>query len=138
VVRTHQEIVLSTLARCSQRFSVPASRSVLIGFSQPVGLNYRLIASHPAAFRGVIGICGGIPRDWEDGHYHDQVPAALLLHIARNEDEYYSNEIVAQFPDRLRLRASDVEFHLISGPHRFPSSAASIVLPWMERVFGGS
>jgi predicted esterase len=133
VVRLHHEIVLGVLNACSRRFSIPPERTLLIGFSQPVGLNYRLVATYPDAFRGVVGVCGGIPRDWEDSSYHT-VPAAIL-HLARDQDEYYSNEVVAQFPERLRKRAADVEFHLLPGPHRFPSTASTIVQPWMRRVF---
>ena len=31
--------------------------------SRSVGMNYRFAATHPAAVRGVIGICGGIPKN---------------------------------------------------------------------------
>jgi predicted esterase len=104
-----------------------------VGFSQPVGLNYRFAATHPAAVRGVIGICGGLPKNWEEGPY--QRVEAALLHIARQEDEFYKPEATAHYPERLRLRASDVEFHLLEGGHRFPSKAGPLVERWIARVF---
>jgi predicted esterase len=135
VVRMHHDMVLGILDACQRRFSLPADRTLLIGFSQPVGLNYRLVATYPEAFAGVIGVCGGIPRDWEDSSY--KTVRAAILHLARDQDEYYPNDLVEKFPERLRQRASDVEFHLLPGRHRFPSNAAGVVQPWIERVFGG-
>jgi predicted esterase len=105
----------------------------LAGFSQPVGLNYRFIATHPGQVGGVLGICGGVPRDWEEDKY--QAVQAAVLHISRDADEFYPLDVVSTFAQRLRRRAADVEFHLLPGQHRFPSKAGEIVRPWMERVF---
>ena len=133
-VRLHHDMLLQALRSLRDRFRVGAERCLLVGFSQPVGLNYRFAATHPNQVAGVIGICGGVPRDWHEDKYQ-QVQAALL-HISRDEDEFYPVDTVKKFPDQLRRHATDVEFHLIPGPHRFPSKAGPIVRPWMERVFG--
>src|SRR5262249_52613378 len=127
-VALHHDMVRETAAILRQSFNV-SHRLFLLGFSQPVGLNYRLVATHPAEFTGVFGICGGLPRDWEEAAY--QVVSTAILHISRSEDEYYPVDIVTRFPDRLRLRAADVEFHLLPGAHRFPSRADMIVRPWL-------
>ncbi|MEZ5400331.1 MAG: hypothetical protein R2729_11735 [Bryobacteraceae bacterium] len=136
-VAQHHEMVLTVLGDCRARFAVPASRCLLIGFSQPVGLNYRFAATNPDAIGGVIGVCGGVPRDWEEPGRYRPVTAPLL-HIARDHDEYYPVDVAAKFADRLRTRARDVEFHMLEGAHRFPSQAGRVVLPWMERIFGAS
>ncbi|MBK5292361.1 MAG: hypothetical protein JJE04_11885 [Acidobacteriia bacterium] len=132
-VSTHQQMLLSVIEQCRQKYRVPGKHTLLLGFSQPVGLNYRFAATCPDEIGGVIGICGGVPKDWEDEGY--QPVSAALLHIARNQDEYYPVETVKTFAGRLRHRASDVEFHLLEGPHRFPSKAGAIVQPWLRRVF---
>ncbi len=67
--------------------------------------------------------------------------SAALLHVARSEDEFYGPAVTEKYAERLRLRANDVEFHLLDGGHRFPSKAGSIVKPWIQRTFaqpGGS
>ncbi len=133
-VRLHHDMVRQVLAELRERFHVGADRCALVGFSQPVGLNYRFAATHPDEVGAVIGICGGVPRDWEEPKYRPV--SAAVLHISRDEDEFYPVEMVQAFPQRLRLRARDVEFHLIPGPHRFPSKAGTIVRPWLDRVFG--
>jgi predicted esterase len=133
-VRLHHAMVQEAARLLQDRFGLGPRRTLLVGFSQPVGLNYRFIGTYPDAAGAVLGICGGVPRDWEEEKY--QPINAPILHISRDQDEFYPNETVAEFPRRLREHAKDVEFHLIPGPHRFPSKAKGVVLPWIERVFG--
>ncbi|MGA2590185.1 MAG: hypothetical protein ABSH32_09740 [Bryobacteraceae bacterium] len=131
-VRLHHEMLLHVLNEAGREYGVPPARRFLLGFSQPVGMNYRFAATHPDEIRGVIGICGGVPRNWEDGPYRPVT--AALLHIARREDEFYKPEVTERFSGRLRQRAADVEFHMLEGGHRFPSKAKPIVDAWLERV----
>jgi predicted esterase len=133
-VRLHHDMLLHVLDEAGDECGIPLERRMLAGFSQPVGMNYRFAATHPAAVRGVIGICGGIPKNWEEGPY--QKVSAALLHIARSEDEYYGPQVTERYAERLHMRADDVEFHMLEGGHRFPSKAGSIVEQWLKRVFG--
>jgi predicted esterase len=131
-VRLHHEMLLHVLAATGDR----PERRLLVGFSQPVGLNYRFAATYPGAVRGVIGVCGGMPKDWETGARYGQVDAALL-HIARSEDEIYPAALTRQYPARLGIRAQDAEFLELPGGHRFPSLAQPAVQDWVKRKFGG-
>lgn len=131
-IRLHRDMVLHVLAEVGREFAIPAARHLLAGFSQSVGLNYRLAGTCPDAVRGVIAICGGLPSDWDEGDY-GPVKAALL-HIARREDEYYPPSVTEHYAARLRRRASDVEFHLLDGGHRMPSNGNLIVDPWVRRI----
>jgi predicted esterase len=132
-IELHHEIVRTAARELRARFSIDARRTVLMGFSQPVGLNYRFIGTYPAEAGGVIAICGGVPKDWEEDKY--QPVAAPILHISRSEDEYFPTDVVRGFPDRLRAHAAGVEFHLLPGGHRFPSKAKPLVQAWRQRVF---
>ena len=133
-IQLHHQIVRAAAGQLRARFSIPARRTMLMGFSQSVGLNYRLIGTCPSEAGGVVGICGGVPKDWEEDKYHRV--AAPILHISRSEDEFFPTEVARGFPDRLRHHADDVEFHLLPGSHRFPSKAGPILRSWMQRVFG--
>ena len=133
-VRLHHDMLLQTLAALRERFKMGRDRCLLVGFSQPVGLNYRFAGTHPGEVAGIIGLCGGVPRDWEEGKYRPI--EAAVLHLSRDQDEYYPVEVVKKFPERLRVHATDVEFHLLEGPHRFPSKASGIARAWIDRVFG--
>jgi len=131
-VRLHHEMVLHTLSELQTRFGVGPRRCFLMAFSQAVGLNYRFVGTHPEAVAGVIAICGGVPKDWEEAKYQDF--GTPILHIARSEDEFFATATASGFPDRLRKHARDVEFHMIPGQHRYPSKARDLVRPWMAQV----
>ncbi len=131
-IRLHQDMVLHVADEAGAHFGIPRERRLLVGFSQSVALNYRFVASYPDAVRGVIGICGGLPSDWEDGTY--QPVTAAVLHIARRDDEYYPPSATEHYAERLRRRAPDIEFHLIDGGHKMPSSGSGIVAPWLQRI----
>ena len=133
-VRMHHAMVLNTLGELQTRFGVGARRCFLMAFSQAVGLNYRFVGTHPEAVAGVVAICGGVPKDWEEPKYRD-FPTPIL-HISRSEDEYFPVKTVEGFPSRLRTHASDVEFHIIPGQHRYPSQARELVRGWMARAIG--
>ena len=95
-IRLHHEMVLPRSGRSGQaNCGIPAERRVLLGFSQPVSLNYRFAEAHPDAVRGVVGICGGLPGDWDDAH-PGRIGAAVL-HIARRQDEFYPAERTEQY-----------------------------------------
>jgi predicted esterase len=131
-VRMHHQMVLRVIEEVGKQFGIGPKRCVLLGFSQPVGLNYRFVGTHPEAVGGVIGICGGVPKDWEDPTYRDF--STPLLHIARDQDEFFPVATVAGFRDRLKRHASDVEFHLLPGGHRYPTAAKEIVRAWLKRL----
>jgi len=131
-IRLHHDMVSYVLDETGREFGIPPSRRLLVGFSQPVGLNYRYVATYPGRVGGVIGICGGLPGDWDTGVY--QKISAAVLHLARRQDEIYPPQVTEQYAVRLRRRASDVEVHLIEGGHQMPSEGRQIVEPWMRRV----
>jgi predicted esterase len=131
-IRLHHEMVLHVLNEAGREYGIPAERRLLVGFSQPVSLNYRFAATWPDAVRGVIGMCGGLPGDWETANY--QRVKASVLHMARREDEFYPPAVTEHYAERLRLRVEDVEFHLLEGGHRFPSRGNVIVEGWLGRI----
>jgi predicted esterase len=131
-IRLHHEMVQHVLNEAGREYGIPPERRILVGFSQPVALNYRFVATSPGSVRGVVAVCGGIPGDWESGTY--QPVTAAVLHIARRQDEYYPPAMTEQYPDRLRLRVMDLEFHLLEGGHHFPSKGNEIVDGWLGRI----
>lgn len=131
-IRLHHEMVMHVAETIGAEFSVPVGRRLLVGFSQSVGLNYRLVATYPQTFRGVVGICGGLPGNWDEGPY--QPVTASVLHIARRSDTAYPPNVTEHYSERLRRRASDVEFQLIEGGHQMPSNGHQLVEPWLRRI----
>ncbi|HVO97753.1 MAG TPA: hypothetical protein VMT15_06790 [Bryobacteraceae bacterium] len=133
-IALHHRIIQAVSAELRAQFGIPHSRVVLMGFSQPVGLNYRFIGTHPEEAGGVIALCGGVPKDWESDKYNHV--AAPILHISRSEDEFFPETVAQGFPDRLRAHAANVEFHMLPGKHRFPSKASSLIRDFLRKVAG--
>ncbi len=131
-IRLHREMVAHVLDEVGDDFGIPPGRRLLAGFSQAVALNYRFAATCLEMVRGVIAICGGLPGDWDEGAY--QPVSAAVLHMARRQDEYYPPHVTERYPERLRRRAADVEFHLLEGGHQIPSDGKRLLGPWLGRV----
>ncbi len=131
-IKLHHEMVRAVSKELRERFGIPSRRVVLMGFSQPVGLNYRFIGTYPEEAGGVIAMCGGVPKDWEEDKY-GRVDAPIL-HISRSEDEFFPEAVARGFPERLRAHASDVEFHMLPGKHRFPSKAGVLIRAFTEKI----
>jgi predicted esterase len=133
-IRLHHDMVLHVLNEAGRENGIPPERRVLVGFSQSVSLNYRLAATCPDSVRGVVAVCGGLPGDWENAPY--QCVKAAFLHLARREDQYYPPAVTEHYPERLRMRVKDVEFHLLDGGHSMPSRGGPIVEGWLKRILG--
>ena len=131
-IELHHRIVLAVSSELRAQFGIGKNRVVLMGFSQPVGLNYRFIGTHPDEACGVIAMCGGVPKDWEEDKYQRVI--APILHISRSEDEFFPEAVARGFPDRLRAHAANVEFHMLPGKHRFPSKAAPLIREFTEKL----
>jgi predicted esterase len=131
-IRLHRDMVSHVLDEAGRQFGIPPAQRLLVGFSQAVALNYRLVATCPGIARGVIAICGGLPGDWDQGPY--QAVSAAVMHIARRQDEYYPSNVTEHYAERLRRHAADVECHLIDGGHQIPSNGNRLVGPWLQRI----
>ena len=126
----HQALLDLTNALIGEGVADP-KRIFLLGFSQSCALNYRFTFTHPDHLRGVIGICGGIPGDWEtSAHY--QPTRAAVLHLAGTRDEFYPPSRVAGYEERLRLRAQSVEFKSYDAAHEMVPSMREDVGAWLS------
>ena len=110
---------------------VDPKRVFLLGFSQTCALNYRFAFTHPNLLRGVIGICGGLPGDWETSETYKPTQAAVL-HLTGVKDEFYPPARVADYEERLRLRASEVEFKSYDATHEIVPAMRDDIRSWLE------
>lgn len=132
-IKLHHRNLLRLIDRVSREYPVNSDKIFLLGFSQPVALNYRFVFTHPDTIRGVIAVCGGLPGDWETGAYRKS--NTDVLHIATDRDPYYPLERSRLFESRLATRARHVEFNVYPEGHRFPRRAFPQIAAWFrERV----
>lgn len=107
----------------------------LLGFSQTCALNYRFAFTHPNSLRGVIGICGGLPGDWETSDVYRSTDATVL-HLAGTRDEFYPPERVIDYEGRLRIRAQNVEFKSYDAAHEIVPAMREDVRTWLYKHAG--
>ena len=106
-------------------------RIFLLGFSQSCALNYRFAFSHTDVLRGVIGICGGLPGDWDSNSAYQKTSAAVF-HLAGERDEYYPPSRVQNYASQLRQRASDVDFRSYEAGHEISAAMRSDISAWLR------
>jgi predicted esterase len=131
-IRLHHQTLESIIQAASAEYEVDLGRIFLLAFSQSVSLNYRFAFTNPDLVRGVIGVCGGIPGDWNNddrNKYHPSRTDALI--IAGQQDEFYEIERVKTFKEALARRAQSVEFYSFPVGHSFPNQAIPLINGWL-------
>jgi len=131
-VAMHHQALLDLIASLTNEGVADPERVFLLGFSQTCALNYRFAFSHPSLLRGVVGICGGLPGDWETSESYQSTTAAVL-HLAGTRDEFYTPERVADYAERLRLRAADVEFKSYDAAHEMVPAMRDDLREWLGK-----
>jgi predicted esterase len=131
-VAVHHHALLDLIQILVSEGVADQTRIFLIGFSQSCALNYRFAFTHPDHLRGVIGICGGLPGDWETSAVYQSTRAAVL-HLAGTRDAYYPPDRVADYEDRLRLRAPSVSFKSYDATHEFVPAMRDDVKAWLSK-----
>ncbi|MEK6282326.1 MAG: hypothetical protein AABN95_18365 [Acidobacteriota bacterium] len=130
-VGVHHRALIDLLQKLTTEGVVDKQQVFLLGFSQTCALNYRFAFTHPHLLRGVIGICGGLPGDWETSEIYKPTEAAVL-HLAGGRDEFYPPARVADYQQRLRLRASNVSFDSYDAAHEIVPAMRDNIRAWLS------
>ena len=131
-VAIHHRAVLDLIKVLSSDGVADPSRVFLLGFSQSCALNYRFAFTHPEQLRGVVGICGGIPGDWETSSTYREANIDVL-HLAGTRDEFYSPERVQDYERQLKMRARSVVFNSYDAAHEIVPEMRPCVVQWLTR-----
>jgi len=102
----------------------------LLGFSQSCALNYRFAFTHPEHLRGVLGICGGIPGDWETSSVYRKAPIDVF-HLTGTEDEFYPPSRVADYAKQLGTRARSAASKSYHAAHEIVPEMRADVKQWL-------
>jgi phospholipase/carboxylesterase len=131
-VEIHHVALLELINTLAEEGVADRDRIFLLGFSQTCALNYRFAFTHPNVLRGVVGICGGMPGDWETSEAYRPTKAAVL-HLTGTRDEAYPPARVADYEERLRLRAANVEFKSYDAAHEIAPVMRADVKAWLQK-----
>jgi predicted esterase len=130
-VALHHRAVIDLIEILTEEGVADPARIFLLGFSQSCALNYRFAFTHPDRLRGVIGICGGIPGDWETSSAYHQSNIDVL-HLAGTRDEFYPPERVRDYERQLQTRARSVEFKSYDATHEIVPEMRADVVQWLS------
>lgn len=131
-VAVHHQALLELIAEQVERGVADETRIFLLGFSQTCAMNFRFAFTYPEVLRGVIGMCGGLPGDWEASGLYKKTDASVL-YLSGTRDEFYPPERVGDYEERLKLRAGDVEWRAHDAGHEFVQSMRDDVRSWLEK-----
>jgi phospholipase/carboxylesterase len=130
-VAIHHRALLNIMDALSSDGVADRERMFLLGFSQTCALDYRFAFTNPDRLRGVIGICGGLPGDWETSEAYRSTPAAVF-HLAGEQDEFYTPARVSDYTRQLKSRASDVEFKSYQAGHEIVPAMRDDLRLWLK------
>lgn len=129
-VAIHHQALIDLIQTLTEEGVADPSRVFLLGFSQSCALNYRFAFTHPDRLRGVIGICGGLPSDWETSGLYREAPFDVF-HLAGTRDEFYPPARVADYEQQLRQRARSVKFKSYDAAHEIVPDMRTDVKQWL-------
>jgi predicted esterase len=130
-VAIHHRALIDLIETLTAEGVADPGRVFLLGFSQSCALNYRFAFTHPDRLRGVVGICGGIPGDWETSSTYRNAEIDVL-HLAGTRDEFYSPERVHDYQRQLETRARSVEFKSYNAAHEIIPEMRPDVVQWLD------
>jgi phospholipase/carboxylesterase len=130
-VAVHHEAVKNLVSQLVAEGVADSSRIYLLGFSQSCALNYRFAFTYPEVLRGVIGICGGIPGDWNQNPLY-RASQLDVLHLAGTRDEFYTPERVRDYETQLATRARSVTFKTYDAAHELVPQMREDIRQWLH------
>jgi predicted esterase len=129
-VAIHHQALLDLIRVLTDDGTADPRRIYLLGFSQSCALNYRFAFTHAEVLRGVIGICGGIPGDWDTNHRYNG-SNLNVFHLAGTQDEFYPPERVRDYENQLAARARKVTFKSYDATHEIVPAMREDVKKWL-------
>ena len=130
-VALHQRALLDLIGSLAAEGIVDRERVFLLGFSQACALNFRFGFTHPETLRGIIGICGGLPGDWETSELYQRTNASVL-YLHGEQDEFYPPARVRDYKEQLGKRASDVQVRSYDAAHEITQPMRDDVRAWLQ------
>lgn len=131
-VALHHRFVIDVVEKLVSENIADGDKIFLMGFSQTCALNFRFAFTHTDVLCGVVGICGGMPGDWDTSAVYKETNASVFYLHGVN-DEFYTPERVKNFESRLKQRAGNVEIKSHDAGHEITSAMREDVCGWLTK-----
>lgn len=132
-VAVHHETIKNLVSQLVEEGVADPGRIYILGFSQSCALNYRFAFTHPERLKGVIGICGGMPGDWDQNPVYKSSQLDVF-HLAGTRDEFYTPERVRNYEQQLATRARRVTFKSYDAGHELVPEMRADVKQWLKQA----
>jgi phospholipase/carboxylesterase len=131
-VAIHHQALLDLINTLVNEGVADHKQIFLLGFSQSCAVNYRFAFTHPNRVRGVVGICGGIPGDWETSEAY-QATKTHIFHLTGTRDEFYPPDRVNNYETLLGTRAGSVALKNYDAAHEIVPQMRRDVKQWLAQ-----
>jgi predicted esterase len=132
-IAIHQHALLEVTDSLIDQGIADPKRVFLLGFSQSCALNYRFAFTRRNVLRGVIGICGGLPGDWENSKVY-RPTEARIFHLSGERDEFYPPARTNDYAAQLRKRAREVECRSYDAGHEIVPAMRDDIRDWLTKL----
>jgi phospholipase/carboxylesterase len=129
-IALHERAILDLIAQLVAENVADPERIFLLGFSQSCALNFRFAFTQTDVLRGVIGICGGLPGDWESNKAYKNTDASVF-YLHGRQDEFYPPERVRDYQLMLAIRSRVVEARSYDAGHEITQEMRDDVKTWL-------
>ena len=130
-VELHHQALLNLINTLVKEGIADRERVFLVGFSQACALNFRFAFTHPDVLRGVVGICGGVPGDWNTNDSYSETRASVF-YAHGVDDEFYPPSRIVDYEAQLRERVKDLQFQAYPAAHEIVPAMRDDVRNWIE------
>ena len=128
--RRNDEYLASTLEAVHARVELDPARTILLGFSQGVGVATHFLLQDPSRAVGLVGLAGGVAEA-----YRSDLPRLAgkdVLWITGKDDTAYPSAYQRELLARWATSGARLEAHDLDVGHALMEEAASRVQAWLR------
>ncbi len=131
-IALHQKFIIDIIERLRGEGLIDEKRIFLYGFSQACALNFKFAFTNPELLCGVLGVCGGIPGDFETNEaYHPT--SADVLYLYSRRDEFYPLEKFQEFDKKLDKYLKRYESKSYDAEHEINEEMRADIRLWLDK-----
>ncbi len=119
----------ATLDAVNDEVPIDPDRTILLGFSQGVGVAMHFLLQEPSRAAGLIGLAGGLTEAYRD--QLTRLAGKDLLWVTGKDDTAYTPTYAEALRARLRTSGANLQTHDLDAGHELMEPAADLVRTWL-------
>jgi phospholipase/carboxylesterase len=130
--RRNDALILAAVEAARERAPIDPARTVLLGYSQGVGVAAHVLASSPDLARGLVGLAGGVPL--ASRPRLSALAGKPVLWVTGTWDRAYPVAYAEGMVEALGRAGAAVEAAALDAGHALLDAAREPVAAWLARV----